>query len=429
LKQLNDFTLKLGNREFVPIMLGGMGVDVSVPALALEVARLGGIAHLSDAMLPTVVDRHFQTHFVRTRFERFRMYLNNPDKSGMYFDPEELGEAIRLYVSDTMAQKTEAGAIYINVMEKLVMGDPRESMKIRLGAAMDGGIDGLTLSAGLHLGTLELIRDHPRFRDVKIGIIVSSARALKLFLHRAGRLDRLPDYIVIEGPLAGGHLGFPLNWYDYDLKTILGEVMLMLDDLGTPIPVIAAGGIFTGSDAVEMMEMGASGVQVATRFAITKESGLPMEVKQRFLTASEEDVEVNSLSPTGYPMRMLKQSPAIGTPVKPNCEAFGYGIDNKGNCPYLDSYNKQQTDLPGDTRALETTCLCTMMHGYKIWTCGQNVYRLKDTTNRLKDGSYQLPTAEQVFRDYQFSTNHQIMRPPLEVDESEQEVLQLAHAG
>jgi nitronate monooxygenase len=79
-------------------------------------------------------------------------------------------------------------------------------------AALDAGIDGITLAAGLHLGSFGLIEEHPRFRDAKLGIIVSSLRALQLFLRKSARTNRLPDYVVVEGPLAGGHLGFGMDW-------------------------------------------------------------------------------------------------------------------------------------------------------------------------------------------------------------------------
>jgi len=79
--------------------------------------------------------------------------------------------------------------------------------------------------------------------------------------------------------------------------------------------------MFPGSDAVEFLEAGAAAVQGATRCAVTKEGGLPDKVKQEYFKAREEDVEVNLLSPTGYPMRMLKKSPGIGSGIRPNCEA------------------------------------------------------------------------------------------------------------
>lgn len=165
------------------------------------------------------------------------------------------------------------------------MNAPRETLRARLRAAMDAGIDGITLAAGLHANSFKLIEDHPRFRDVKLGIIVSSVRALQIFLRRNAKLNRLPDYVVVEGPLAGGHLGFGLDWAKYDLKTIVGEIIEYLKAEKLEIPLIAAGGVFTGSDAVSFMEQGVGGVQVATRFTISKECGLPDKAKQAYLSA------------------------------------------------------------------------------------------------------------------------------------------------
>ena len=95
-----------------------------------------------------------------------------------------------------------------------------------------------------------MIEDHPRFRDAKLGIIVSSLRALQLFIKKSARTNRLPDYVVIEGPLAGGHLGFGMDWSAYDLATIVAEIRAWLDAEKLDIPLIPAGGIFTGSDAI-----------------------------------------------------------------------------------------------------------------------------------------------------------------------------------
>lgn len=95
----------------------------------------------------------------------------------------------------------------------------------------------------------------------------------------------------------------------YDLKTIVGEIIEYLKAEKLEIPLIAAGGVFTGSDAVSFMEQGVGGVQVATRFTISKECGLPDKAKQAYLSANEDDIEVNLVSPTGYPMRMLKKTP------------------------------------------------------------------------------------------------------------------------
>ena len=413
MKRVDDFRLRFGKQELVPIVIGGMGVDISTADLALEAARLGGIGHISDAMVQTVSDTRFDTKFVSEKLKKYKANVASSDKSEVHFNLDVLGEATRNHVGHAMEAKRGDGMIFINCMEKLTMNSPRETLRMRLKAALDAGIDGITLSAGLHLGSFALIEDHPRFRDAKLGIIVSSPRALAMFLRKNARLNRLPDFIIVEGPLAGGHLGFGMDWAKYDLATIMGEVLSFLKNEHLDIPVIAAGGIFTGSDAAALLEQGAAAVQVATRFTVTKECGLPDKVKQDYFVANEEDIEVNTLSPTGYPMRMLKDSPGIGSGIRPNCEAYGYLLDANGRCAYIDAYNREVELHPGakKVKVMDKTCLCTHMRNFDIWTCGHYTYRLKDTTLRQPDGSYQILSAEHVFHDYQFSTDQKIALP------------------
>ncbi|MDO9467875.1 MAG: nitronate monooxygenase [Thiobacillus sp.] len=414
MKRVDDFRLRFGKQELVPIIIGGMGVDISTAELALEVARLGGIGHISDAMVQTVSDTRFDTKFVSQKLKQYKANVASSDKSGVHFNLAVLEEATRNHVGQAMEAKRGDGLIFINCMEKLTMNAPRETLRMRLSAALDAGIDGITLSAGLHLGSFALMEDHPRFRDAKLGIIVSSPRALAMFLRKNARLQRLPDYIVVEGPLAGGHLGFGIeDWWKYDLRNLVDEVLAFLKAEHLDIPVIAAGGIFTGSDATAFLEQGAAAVQVATRFTVTKECGLPDKIKQEYFKASEDDIEVNTISPTGYPMRMLRGSPGIGDGIRPNCEAYGYLLDAKGNCAYIDAYNSEVALHPAAKKisVKDKTCLCTHMRNFDIWTCGHYTYRLKDTTRRLPDGSYHVLSAEQVFHDYQFSTEQKIALP------------------
>ncbi len=413
MKRVDDFRLRFGKRDLVPIVVGGMGVDISRAELALEAARLGGIGHISDAMVPTVSDRRFKTHFVKDKAKLFKYNVENPDKAAIRFDLGQLAEATQNHAGRTMEAKRGEGLIFINCMEKLTMNAPRETLRVRLRAALDAGIDGITLSAGLHLGSFALMEDHPRFRDAKLGIIVSSLRALQLFLRKSARVGRLPDYVIVEGPLAGGHLGFGMDWAKYDLRTIVGEIQQYLQTEQLSIPLIPAGGIFTGSDAVSYLESGAAAVQVATRFTVTRECGLPDNIKQEYFKAAEDDIEVNTISPTGYPMRMLKGSPAIGAGIRPNCEAYGYLLDGSGNCAYITAYNREVAAHPDAKKisVMDKTCLCTHMRNFDCWTCGHYTYRLKDTSRLLPDGSYQLLTAEHVFRDYQFSTEQKIAVP------------------
>jgi NAD(P)H-dependent flavin oxidoreductase YrpB (nitropropane dioxygenase family) len=413
MKRVDDFRLNFGKKELVPIIVGGMGVDISTAELAIETARLGGIGHISDAMIPDVSDRRYDTSFVKDKTRFFKHNVDNSDKSIIKFDLGVLAEATRRHVQATMEAKGEAGLIFVNCMEKLTMNAPRETLKVRMASALDAGIDGITLSAGLHLGSFGLLSDHPRFRDAKLGIIISSVRALQLFLRKNARLNRLPDYVIVEGPLAGGHLGFGMDWAQYDLATIMVEVVQYLKTEQLDIPVIAAGGIFTGTDAVSFLENGAAAVQVATRFTVSNECGLPTKVKQEYFKASEADIEVNTISPTGYPMRMLKKSPAIGAGVRPNCESYGYLLDGTGHCAYITAYNREVTLHP-DAKiisVMDKTCLCTHMRNFNCWTCGQNTYRLKDTTKRNEDGSYQTLSAEHIFKDYQFSIDQKVALP------------------
>ena len=401
-KCLNDFRIMLKGKSLVPLMVGGMGANISTAEMVLAVEKLGGIAHLSDAMLPDVVDTVYGTHYGADKAKVNFVHKSSWDKSQVHFDFGNLREATMRYVGDVMSRATGKGLVFINCMEKLTFNNPIESLKTRLNAALDAGIDGITLSPGLHLSSFKLMSENKRFREALLGIVVSSVRALNLFLKRTEKLDRLPDYVVVEGPMAGGHLGFGEDWAEHDLATIVREVKAYLAEKNLNIPVFAAGGVFSGDDAVNMIEnVGADGVQVATRFTITKESGLPEVAKYAYLDAKEEDIEVNHLSATGYLMRMLKNTPAKRLRVPPNCEAYGYLLHD-GQCPYLKQWMQQMTQKVMVPENERKCCLCTHMKIYNVWTCGATTYRLKETTYKLENGKWYLPDAEEVYNDYVF---------------------------
>jgi nitronate monooxygenase len=414
---VDNYRLLLGRNEYVPIVIGGMGVNISTSELALEACRLGGIGHISDAMVLLVSDRKFGTTFTQAKSEKFRSLRDRLDKTSIRFDLEDLRSAQMMHVGDTMGRKKGSGAVFVNVMEKLTMADPLATLEVRLKAALDAEVDGITLSAGLHTHSLAFLADHPRFRDAKIGIIVSSLRALKIFLRGAQRVGRAPDYIIVEGPLAGGHLGFGPDWQQFDLSQIMGEVAAYLAAEELKIPVIAAGGVFTGGEAAAILAAGASGVQVATRFTVTKECGLPDQVKQKYFASNKEDVIVSSSSPTGYLIRLLAYSPCLHASVKPACEPFGYVLGKEGQCQYLHEYQQMAEDEDGEKLPVkEKMCLCHHFSQYNCYTCGQNAYRLRETSLSKPDGTYQLLTAEHVFRDYQFSCGAQIALPEPETE-------------
>src|SRR3990172_8640599 len=132
MKCVDDFRLRFGKQELVPIVIGGMGVDISTADLALEIARLGGVGHISDAMLPTVTDRRYDTDFVKEKLQQYKYNIDNTDKSAVKFDLGQVAEATRLHVTRSMEAKRGEGMIFINCMEKLTMNAPRETLTVRI---------------------------------------------------------------------------------------------------------------------------------------------------------------------------------------------------------------------------------------------------------------------------------------------------------
>jgi len=384
-------------------MIGGMGVNISTPEMVLEAVRLGCIAHLSDAMVPAICDERFGTRFTQNKVDLYRQLQNEAHIANRVprFDPHEYRQAQLQYVGGTVEKKKGSGGVFVNCMEKIQAGAPQETLEIRLKAALDAGADGISLSAGLHGHSMRLMSDHPRFRDAKIGIIVSSWRALKIFLRAAAKVNRMPDFVVVEGPLAGGHLGFGPDWAEHDLRTIVLEVLQNLKEENLEIPVIPAGGIFDAADALSFLELGAAAVQVATRFAVTKESGLSDKAKQIYFEAVPSDVIVSGVSPTGYLFRLLKSAPCLNSNIVPQCIPLGYAIDSKGHCQYIDAYEATgRSECGVKLPVVEKICLCHHIGRYDAWTCGSNVVRLKETTTKNADGLYAQPTTEQVINEY-----------------------------
>ncbi|MCB1917764.1 MAG: nitronate monooxygenase, partial [Rhodocyclaceae bacterium] len=116
MKCVDDFRLKLGEKEVVPIMVGGMGVDISTADLALEAARLGGIGHISDAMIKTVADRRYNTKYVREKLKLYKFNVANADKSVVRFNLDKVAEATHLHVRGAMERKRGDGLVFINCM-------------------------------------------------------------------------------------------------------------------------------------------------------------------------------------------------------------------------------------------------------------------------------------------------------------------------
>ncbi|MQY56825.1 nitronate monooxygenase, partial [bacterium] len=261
----------------IPIVQGGMGVRVSLSSLASAVAEEGGVGTISSIGLGDV-------EASKNEYEKMSR--------------EALQREIR------KAKKITNGHIAVNFMgvlsnvNDLIMAAVREGIKI------------IVYGAGLPAKLPGLIEDN----SVNLLPIVSSARVAELILRVWDkRYERTADAIILEGPLAGGHLGFSEEQLDhpekYSLDKLLPEILETVktyeDKYGKKIPVIAAGGIFNGKDIARMLSLGASGVQLATRFVCTKECGVSPEFKQAYLDANEEDIVIIK-SPVGMPGRAIQ---------------------------------------------------------------------------------------------------------------------------
>ncbi len=297
-----------GKKISVPIIQGGMGVGVSLHPLAKAVAQEGGLGIISSACIDRIVSKR------------------TGKKKNIY---ESVYEEVSL-------SKIKGGFSGINIMAALGR-DYNASVK----GALDAGADAIISGAGLPLN-LPAIQPP---KDTALIPIVSSARALDIICKKWGKLGYRPDAVVLEGPLAGGHLGFRIDQVDLDSNK-LENLLPPVKDLATKcgdIPVIVAGGIYTHSDIVKFMDMGADGVQIGTRFLATEESSATEEYKQAVIRAKEEDIVVAHRpgSPCGLPFRVIKQSPMYVSSLKrkrtPKCDK-GYVLmrDAEGNytiCP------------------------------------------------------------------------------------------------
>jgi nitronate monooxygenase len=217
------------------------------------------------------------------------------------------------------AAKAGGGLAGINIMVALGR-DYEDSVR----GALDGGADLIVAGAGLPLSLPAL--QPPR--DTALVPIVSSARALELICRKWERLGYRPDAVVLEGPLAGGHLGFKMEEIDREeqrLENLLPPVLDTAARFGG-FPVIAAGGIYTHEDIVRFIAMGAAGVQMGTRFLATDESSASSTYKQAVVAARREDILVamSPGSPCGLPFRVIRQSPmfvsALARRRRPRCD-------------------------------------------------------------------------------------------------------------
>lgn len=272
---MNLPTLSIGSKQAsIPIIQGGMGVGVSLSSLASAVANEGGIGIISAV----------QIGFKEDDFDK------NTNKANIRALKKEIRKAREL---------SPNGIIGVNIM--VAINNYSEMVL----AAIEEGIDLIISGAGFPKELPALVEG----TDVKIAPIVSSPKAAavitKLWMRR---YDYLPDLMIVEGPDAGGHLGFSLDELEGDsypnLEEIIEDVIETIkpfeEKKGKKIPIIAAGGIFDGKDIARFLKLGASGVQMGTRFVATDECDASIEYKNAYINAKKEDIDY-ILSPVGMP--------------------------------------------------------------------------------------------------------------------------------
>lgn len=272
--------LQIGKKIIrIPIFQGGMGVGVSLSRLAGAVAAAGGVGTLAG------------------------VYMGYREKD---FDQNPLAANLRAMAGEIKKARAIAlgGILAINMMVAMNHYDQHVRQ------AVDAGIDMIVSGAGLPLRLPQLTQD----ADVLLAPIVSSARAAALICKSWQKsAARLPDLVIVEGPLAGGHLGFTQEQLTQGTAPPLAQLVAQTsqslipweEQAGRAIPVIAAGGVFDRGDIDQMIACGASGVQMATRFVATPECDADAAFKQAYLQAKEEDIHIIQ-SPVGLPGRAIR---------------------------------------------------------------------------------------------------------------------------
>ena len=267
-------SLKIGDLEInPPIIQGGMGVRVSGSGLASAVANEGCAGVIASVGLGAFEDAAM-SEFVE---------LNN--------------NALRAEIRK--ARSLSKGVIGVNVM--VVLSNYEELVKV----CVEEEVDMIISGAGLPLD----LPKQTAGSKIKLVPIVSSARAFNIIYRKwKQNYNKVPDAVVLEGPMAGGHLGFGFDDVVNDttpkLEQLVIELVDYVDALEESIPVIAAGGIFDGHDIAKFLSLGASGVQMATRFVCTNECDVHDDFKQAYITAKKEDITIIH-SPVGLPGRVI----------------------------------------------------------------------------------------------------------------------------
>jgi nitronate monooxygenase len=273
--------LKIGDTiAKVPIVQGGMGVAISLDKLAAAVANEGGIGVISTAGVG-MSEPNWETNFKNANIEALRKVIRS-------------------------AKAMTKGVLGVNIMVALTNFE--DMVKI----SVEEKIDIIFSGAGLPLNLPELIE---KGATTKLAPIISSGRAAALICKAWwNRYKRLPDAFVLEGPQAGGHLGFSREQLErieeFDIVTLIKETVQAISpyekEHGVKIPVIAGGGIYDGRDIAAALRAGAAGVQMATRFVATDECDASQTFKETYVKAKGPEDIVLIDSPVGLPGRAIR---------------------------------------------------------------------------------------------------------------------------
>lgn len=259
----------------IPLIQGGMGIGVSLGNLAGHVMKEGGLGVISAAQ-PGYLEHDFKSNTIEANIRALK---------------KEIVKAREISGGN--------GLLGINLMVAA------EHYDVYAKAISEMDIDVIISGAGLPL-ELPSLSVNP---EILLAPIVSSAKAMVLLVKRwLSRANKFPDMIIIEGPLAGGHLGFSWDQLNNNsfpsLESILSDVLFALKENDWNIPVFVAGGIYTSDDIQRFISLGATGVQMATRFITTYECDADIKFKEAFINAKESDIRY-VISPSGYPGRAI----------------------------------------------------------------------------------------------------------------------------
>jgi len=324
----------------VPVIQGGMGVAISMSGLASAVANAGGIGVLATAGIA----------------------FNKADLKENFVEANNIALAEEIKKTRSLTK----GLIGVNIMYALT--NYAELCK----TAIKEGIDFIFSGAGLPLNLPEFLSGSTK---TKLVPIVSSGRAAKIIGNTwIKKYNYVPDAFVLEGPKAGGHLGYKLENLenpDFTLEKLLPDVLVVAEELGKAqgrkIPVIAGGGIYTGADIKKILDLGAGGVQMATRFVATVECDASNIFKDSFIKCKKEDLVIIK-SPVGMPGRAIRNN---------FINAVEHGKKEPFECPYHCIITCDVVNAPYCIAlALLNARKGEMEHGFAF--AGSNAYRVTE---------------------------------------------------